>query len=45
VEALEANGSDEARQVLTELAKDATNPTLAQEVKASLERLTRRPTR
>jgi hypothetical protein len=39
VEALEANGSIEARQVLAELAEEVTDPQLRQEVKASLARL------
>jgi hypothetical protein len=39
VEALEANGSKEARQVLAELAEEATDPQLGREVKASLARL------
>lgn len=43
VEALEANGSREARQVLAELAKEATDTELAREAKASLQRLSRRP--
>lgn len=42
VEALEANSSKEARQVLTELAKESTDAELAREAKASLERLSRR---
>jgi WD40 repeat protein len=43
VEALEANGSREARQVLAELAKEATDTELMREAKASLARLSRRP--
>lgn len=42
VEALEANGSQEARKALADLAKESTDAILAQEAKASLERLLRR---
>jgi RNA polymerase sigma factor (sigma-70 family) len=42
VEALEANGSKEARQVLAELSEETTDARLAREAKASLERLSRR---
>jgi WD40 repeat protein len=41
VEALEANGTKEARQVLAELSEGATDAPLAREAKASLERLSR----
>jgi WD40 repeat protein len=43
VEALEANGTEEARGTLAELAKDSANAELMREAKASLERLSRRP--
>jgi hypothetical protein len=43
VEALEANGTREARQALAELSEHATEEQLRQEAKASLERLSRRP--
>jgi WD40 repeat protein len=39
VEALEANGSKEARQALTELSEQSTDAVLAKEAKASLARL------
>jgi hypothetical protein len=42
IEALEANGSKEAAQILSELSEETTNARLAQEAKASLERLSRR---
>jgi WD40 repeat protein len=45
VEALEANGTKEARQALAELSEQATEEQLRQEAKASLERLSRRPAR
>jgi dipeptidyl aminopeptidase/acylaminoacyl peptidase len=43
VEALEANGTQEARQALAELSEHATEEQLRQEAKASLERLSRQP--
>jgi hypothetical protein len=43
VEALEANGSDEARRALAELAKETLDAELRREAKASLERLAHRP--
>jgi hypothetical protein len=43
VEALEANGTREARQVLAELSEGATDAPLTREAKASLQRLSRRP--
>ena len=45
VEALEANGSKEARQALAELADGPANAALTQEAKASLARMRSRPTR
>jgi WD40 repeat protein len=44
VEALEANGSDAAHQVLAELSKDTKEADLTREAKASLDRLSRRLT-
>jgi HEAT repeat protein len=43
VEALEANGSKEAREALAELAEESAEAVLTREAKASLERLARRP--
>jgi WD40 repeat protein len=43
VEALEANGSKEARQALAELSEGAADTVLTREAKASLERLSRQP--
>jgi HEAT repeat protein len=43
VEALEANGSKEARMALATLAKESTDAELRREAKASLERLSGRP--
>jgi hypothetical protein len=43
VEALEANGTPEARKVLEELVAAAGESALSQEAKASLERLATRP--
>jgi hypothetical protein len=43
IEALEANGTPEARKVLAELAEGPADLPLASEAKASLDRLSRRP--
>jgi hypothetical protein len=43
LEALERMGTPLAREVLRTLAGDGADPSLAQEAKASLQRLTRRP--
>jgi hypothetical protein len=43
VEALEANGTPEARKVLTGLAADRAGSPLTEEAKAALMRLSKRP--